>query len=494
LALINTIDVIVWEVEVRTFMFTYVSSQAEKLLGYPITNWITEPTFWADHIHPDDREWAINFCSQSTKKKGTYSFEYRMIAADNRIVWLRDVVTVIVENGQPKQLRGILMDVTESRELQESLQKAEERYRSIFENAAEGIYQSTPDGKLLTANPSLAKIFGFTSTEELIHSVTDIGSQIYVNGHERQQIKNLIEKDGKAFGIEFQSVKKNGEIIWVRDHVRAIYDKNKRVKYYEGTLEDITERKLAEDRLRAKLEEVQKTNYELDHFVYSVSHDLRSPVATIQGLVNIAEKETLSAASQKYLEMIRESINRMEGFIKDILTYSRNSRLELTIEKINFRELLTSTQSSLKLLQGADRLKIELEMDDHDAFYSDSARVAVILKNMIANSIRYQDRNKESFLNIHVATSSESVLITFTDNGIGIESSLKGKIFDMFYRASDISTGAGLGLYIAKEIIGKLGGSIEVQSALGVFTTFEVCIPNLSTHKQEASVETWVQN
>jgi PAS domain S-box-containing protein len=256
-------------------------------------------------------------------------------------VWLRDVVTVIVENGQPKQLRGILMDVTESRELQESLQKAEERYRSIFENAAEGIYQSTPDGKLLTANPSLAKIFGFTSTEELIHSVTDIGSQIYVNGHERQQIKNLIEKDGKAFGIEFQSVKKNGEIIWVRDHVRAIYDKNKRVKYYEGTLEDITERKLAEDRLRAKLEEVQKTNYELDHFVYSVSHDLRSPVATIQGLVNIAEKETLSAASQKYLEMIRESINRMEGFIKDILTYSRNSRLELTIEKINFRELLT---------------------------------------------------------------------------------------------------------------------------------------------------------
>jgi signal transduction histidine kinase len=93
-----------------------------------------------------------------------------------------------------------------------------------------------------------------------------------------------------------------------------------------------------------------------------------------------------------------------------------------------------------------------------------------------------------------VAATPESVLITFTDNGIGIESSLKGKIFDMFYRASDISTGAGLGLYIAKEIIGKLGGSIEVQSALGVFTTFEVCIPNLSTHKQEASVETWVQN
>lgn len=485
LELVNTIDVIVWEVDVHSFMFTYVSPQAEKLLGYPIHEWTTGPTFWADHIHPDDREWAVNFCAHNTKRGGTYSFEYRMIAVDGRVLWLRDVVTVILEHGKPKQLRGILLDVTESRTLQESLQQAEARYRSIFENSAEGIFQSTPEGRFLTANPAMARMYGYASPEEMIASVTHIGRQLYVDPNERTELLKQLETTGRISGVEFQSKRTDKEIIWVRGNVRAIYDADGKVTFYEGTLEDVTERRTAEEQLMNKLLEVQKTNFELDHFVYSVSHDLRSPIATIQGLLNIAEKEELSPASESYFKMVRASIVRMEGFINDILEYSRNSRLDVVPEKIDFHQLLATTRTLLREVNGAARLQIALEVTTPHDFYSDSTRLTIILKNLLANSIRYQDPSKNALATVAVVTSTDSATITVTDNGLGIASDQLGKIFNMFYRASEISTGAGLGLYIVKEVVAKLHGSVQVQSEPGDYTTFEVTIPNLYTRLKE---------
>jgi PAS domain S-box-containing protein len=119
LALVNSIDGIVWEADARTFQFSYVSQQAERLLGYPIQRWLTEPTFWKDHLHPDDREWAVSFCVKATAEKKPHEFEYRMIAADGRTVWLRDIVTVVVEDDQPVKLRGLMVDITERKRTEE---------------------------------------------------------------------------------------------------------------------------------------------------------------------------------------------------------------------------------------------------------------------------------------------------------------------------------------------------------------------------------------
>jgi two-component system, sensor histidine kinase PdtaS len=114
-SLVNSVDGIVWEADAQTFAFLFVSHQAERLLGYPVERWLAVPTFWKDHIHPDDRDWAINFCIQSTRQKRPHEFEYRMIAADEHIVWLRDIVTVVVENDQPVRLRGLMVDMTASK-------------------------------------------------------------------------------------------------------------------------------------------------------------------------------------------------------------------------------------------------------------------------------------------------------------------------------------------------------------------------------------------
>ncbi len=139
--LINSIDGIVWEADPQTFQFYFVSQQAERLLGYPVERWTSEPTFWKDHIYPDDRTWAIEYCMTSTRQKRAHDFEYRMIAADGRIVWLRDIVTVIVENDQPVRLRGVMVDITKHKQTEASLQESERRYRALFDNTPVAIWE-----------------------------------------------------------------------------------------------------------------------------------------------------------------------------------------------------------------------------------------------------------------------------------------------------------------------------------------------------------------
>jgi PAS domain S-box-containing protein len=482
--LVGSIDGIVWEADATTFQFTFVSQQAERLLGYPIERWLTEPTFWKDHIYSDDREWAVALCVSATADKRHHDFEYRMITADGRIVWLRDIVSVIVENDLPVKLRGVMVDVTErkqrdvelrllaqttacaqdcisvtdmedriifvneaflrtygyseeellgknismvrslltpsdvaaqilpatlaggwngeiinrrkdatdfpielwtsvvhdeqgktvgmvgvarditerkraeeeirrlarypaenpfpvlqlsqdgtvlyaneaSQELlrnwgctvgshvpnflrdlvseaptsqsrrtidimlaehtysfviapvldagyvnlyglditerkraEDALWQAEQKYRSIFENAVEGIYQTTPQGQFITVNPSFASSFGYESPEEMIATLNDLDHQFYVDRDRRKRFTHLLDTQGALRAFESQAYRKDGSIVWISENARTIHDDSGRILHYEGTTVDITERKRAETQLEQSLSMLRAT-------------------------------------------------------------------------------------------------------------------------------------------------------------------------------------------------------------------------------------------
>jgi PAS domain S-box-containing protein len=155
----------VWEGDAQTGLFTFVSPAAERILGYPTDSWLIEPTFWIDRLHPDDREWVVDYCASATAALRPHECEYRMLAADGRSVWLRETVTVTAENQRPKLLRGMLIDITERKQVDEALRERELQYRSVFESSLDGMFINNLSGQLVDFNPAAAHMHGYTVDE-----------------------------------------------------------------------------------------------------------------------------------------------------------------------------------------------------------------------------------------------------------------------------------------------------------------------------------------
>jgi len=223
-----------------------------------------------------------------------------------------------------------------------------------------------------------------------------------------------------------------------------------------------------------------KTNSELDKFVYSVSHDLRAPLASINGVIELAESDTSDPVLQERFALMKGSIHKLDSFIKDILDYSRNARVAVNNEQINFQEMLTEITGNLKYMEHHQRMvDIKINVMNELEFRSDRSRLNIVLNNLISNAIRYQDPNAENpYVDIRVDTSDTETSIVIKDNGIGIQKENQEKIFDMFYRVSNKTAGSGLGLYIVKEAVDTLNGRIEVESEPGKGTSFNIRIPN----------------
>lgn len=160
LALVDSIDGIVWEADARTWEFSYVSKRAERLLGYPVENWLEDPEFWADHIHPEDREATVNYCVATTAAKQNHDFVYRMIAADGRVLWLRDIVNVVLENDEPVKIRGIMVDITAERNALEALRTSQQLLQSVIDNSTAIVYVKDANGRYELVNHQFMKLFG----------------------------------------------------------------------------------------------------------------------------------------------------------------------------------------------------------------------------------------------------------------------------------------------------------------------------------------------
>lgn len=230
---------------------------------------------------------------------------------------------------------------------------------------------------------------------------------------------------------------------------------------------------LEDERLRLK-----KANQQLDSFLYSVSHDLRAPIASILGLTNLARLESTDGITVPYINMIEHRIKKLDAVIGDILQLSRSAKSELKAEPVDFNALMAEIISDLKFNQGVEAIRLYYPSDPDYVFVSDRVQLKIILSNLLSNAVKYHRLDQaDPYIKIEFNKRPNEVIITIRDNGEGIATENQDKIFDMFYRASTHSVGTGLGLYIVKESVTKLNGTITLQSQEGVGSTFTIVLP-----------------
>lgn len=233
-----------------------------------------------------------------------------------------------------------------------------------------------------------------------------------------------------------------------------------------------------EQRMAMKNEELTRLNMELDKFVYSSSHDLMAPLRSIRGLVNLCELSDDREETKKYLAMVKERAVELEKFIKEMSDYSKNARQSVVIEDIDMSKLIRDVLETLRFYPHAEKLSVDIDIEEDLTIMSDHTRLKVVFSNIISNCFKYCDLTKEEpFVRVSAGRIRGMVYLEISDNGLGIKESALPKIFDMFYRATEHGEGTGLGLYIVKEAIDKLGGTIAVHSTVGKGTTFKITLP-----------------
>lgn len=233
--------------------------------------------------------------------------------------------------------------------------------------------------------------------------------------------------------------------------------------------------------LKQRNQDLQKAYEELDKFVYSASHDLRAPLMSVLGIVNLALMEEDVQSQNEYLDLIKQSVKKLDTFIINIIDYYKNARGVQSIAEINFQQLVNDVTEAIKFLPEFERINVITNISQTGVFYSDTMKLRIIFNNLITNAVKFQDIKKENpFIKLTINATPEHTKITFEDNGLGIKKNDIEKIFKMFYRAGATNSGSGIGLYIVHEAITKLEGTINVTSTPGEGSIFQIDIPSVN--------------
>ncbi len=364
------------------------------------------------------------------------------------------------------------LDITKRHQTEQVLQESEQRYRAVVEQSNDCIFLVDLKGrKIIEANKSLANLLGYSRRQLLTMTLYD-----FVHHPKKDvdaKIRLVVENDGSFLG-ERQYLKKDGTTVSVEVNINVITYQHKKVLCIVSR--DITERKKAERKLKQQYDDLERANSELDKFVYSASHDLRAPLASILGLINLAKME--SNGELEYLELMENRIGKLQRYIDDITNYSRNSRLPVRHENIKIKTLIEEILEDLKYLDGADKITAKLLLRSNQVIRTDKNRLKIILYNLLSNAIKYHNVLKDKpEIRVTMRSQKSKHVLQIIDNGKGIGKKHINKVFNMFYRASDESKGSGIGLYITQDAVNKINGKILVESKLKQGSTFSIEIP-----------------
>lgn len=344
--------------------------------------------------------------------------------------------------------------------------RTENMFRALVEKSNDIILITGKDFVIKYVTGSVEKLLGISPEQALGKSLFE-----FIEVAKADSLKSFavggVQKEDKFSEISLSTT--NGDKRYFDVTISNLLD-NHKVNGLVINLHDITARKQTEDKLL-------KANNELDQFIYKTSHDLRAPLLTALGLVELAEKDP-DKEKHDYLKMIRQSLQNLDNFIEDINSFYRNEKLAIRSELIDFDRIIKDEIDNLKSANGTE-IEINYNITRVAELISDSIRLKTVMTNVLSNAIKYSDPKKStSYVNVDVQITPDTCQVKVEDNGIGIREEYLDNIFDIFYRADENAKGSGLGLYIVKDTVDKLNGQIEVQSEYGKGTAFTITVPN----------------
>lgn len=399
--------------------------------------------------------------------------------------WLQfTAATIRNHQGELVGAMETLEDITLRRQAEEALVQAEEKYRSIFENAVMGIFQTTYDGRILSANTAFAHILGYDSPDEVTNSITDLARQVYVHPERRAELMSLIERRGIVREFEVQFYRRDRSIAWIAINLRAVRDRNGKTLYYEGTVQDITDRKLLESQLRQshKMEAIGT-------LAGGIAHDFNNILAAIIGYTEMIKGRLKQVELHRYIEQVLKAGDRAKDLVGQILAFSRQAEREIKPVDVSLL-----TKETLKLLRATLPSTIEIRPDfgiGVGAVLADTTQLHQVIMNLCSNAA-FAMSEKGGVLEVGVANmeiAPEMILhypdlqpgphvkLTVSDTGKGIAPEIIDRIFDPFFTTKKRGEGTGLGLSVVYGIVKEYGGTVTVQSEPGGGATFRVFLP-----------------
>jgi PAS domain S-box-containing protein len=402
------------------------------------------------------------------------------------------------ETGKVKGIIKFLTDITESKRVEQALRAAEEKYRSIFENSLEGIYQVTPEGRYLSANPALARMLGFDSPRELIQTRQDIANQEYVDPELRLEFVKLLTEQGVVQNFEYRAYRKNREIIWVTENARAIRNANGNITHFEGSVEDITERR----KLEQLCQQMQKIEA-IGRLAGGVAHDFNNILMAVSSFAElIGNRLSEDSRGRSYAEEILKAADRGSSLTQGLLAFSRKQVFlpkpvdlnSLVQNQTGMLRRLISENIELRFIAGKDLGTVKV----------DPSQMEQVVMNLVINARDAMPEGGELIIetaNVEPAAPPHDlkaepvkfVLLSVRDTGCGMDEATRSRIFEPFFTTKEQGKGTGLGLATVFGIIKQSGGHILVQSEPGRGSAFEIYLPQIeeaaaSPHRDQPEI------
>ena len=502
-AVIDSVSDIIFETDTDGNIL-FLSIAWQKTTGFDVDRSVGNNLFTM--LHPEDQaKQKSDFQLFVKGQKMAYRAFTRIRTSDGTFRSV-ELAFSMIRQDENKDLRvvGTITDVEERRRAERALSEAEKKYRTIVENAAGGLYQLTPEGIYLSANPSMARILGYDSVEMLLRDVKNANGAVYIDKDEREAFQNALERAGQINGYETQVYRKDGSKIWVSENIRCVKDENENILYFEGSMEDINQRKQAEIALRDAKVQSDMANRAKTEFIANMSHELRTPLNAIIGFSEIMKNEVMGPlGADMYREYVKDIYDSGKGLLKIINEILDISKIESGNREINEAEfdfehvLKTCLDLNTGKLQDK-RIILANNTDNLPLIIGEELSVKQIISNILSNAIKYTpDGGRITIFSTY--DHNGAFRLSITDTGVGLTKDEIQKALSPFGQIDNAldrsGSGAGLGLTLSKSMMKLHGGDLEILSEKGIGTTVSLIFPESRVgHKSDKNDEENIGN